>query len=68
METKCSRSVLFEYSKTLEHIPKWNLRLKMKTTGIRWWHLFPLSEKSLTEKLFGINLTQIFSKNSTIKK
>lgn len=55
METKCSRSVLWEFTRYLKNKKeKSAARKKMKDTGQRWWHLFPTTKESLTQRIFGL--------------
>lgn len=53
METKCSRSVLYEYMRRIKsREEKDQLKQRMRETGYRFYHLHPTSERSLTQRLF----------------
>lgn len=53
MNTKCSRSVLWEHTRGMKNLKrKKEVRRRMKATGVRWWHLHPMTPKSLTEIIF----------------
>ena len=52
MATKCSRSMLYEYMRRLplkqERVA---LLTRMRATGFRWFHLFPMTNQSLTQRI-----------------
>lgn len=51
LETNCSRRVIIDWSKTLDQRDARIIKLRVLREGYRFYHLFPVSEESLTQQL-----------------